>query len=102
MITSLNPEHLAYLEAHAVSKETAERFGVRSINYPKELTNGLGHCGAYVTGILFPWRTVDGREVSQYRPDDPPLDEDGHPKKYLFPKGSGSVIGVILGPASGR
>jgi len=91
----LDPEHISYLEAHAVSIETATRFGVRTIRDGSELTNGLSPWSKHVPGILFPWRTLSGETVPQYRPDDPPYDDNGRPKKYLFPPGSGAIIGVI-------
>jgi hypothetical protein len=56
----------------------------------------LKFCAKYLPGILFPWRTPSGTVVPQYRPDNPPIDpKTGKPSKYLFPKDSGSNLGVI-------
>jgi putative DNA primase/helicase len=44
-------------------------------------------------GLLFPWRSLDGRVVWQYRPDEP----NGN-AKYLFPKGSRPPIWVPRPP----
>jgi putative DNA primase/helicase len=93
--STLDPQHLEYLEAHAVPGEVAIRFGVRTVRTADELTNGLAHWSKHVPGILFPWKTLSGDIVHQYRPDDPPLGDNGRPLKYLFPKGAGATIGVI-------
>ena len=46
------------------------------------------------SGILFPWVSVGGEITWQFRPDNPPLDENGRPKKYLFPSASKIRYGV--------
>jgi putative DNA primase/helicase len=95
-MNTLSPEHEAYLAEHAVTLETALAFGVRSITNPDQLPTELGFCAQAVPGILFPWRTPSGKQVPQFRPDVPLLPTNGdRPSKYLFPSGSGSVIGVI-------
>ena len=90
----LTPEHTSYLEADAIYPERALARGVRSIERVDQLPEDLnGHRA--MSRDLFPWTTPSGESISQYRPDDPPLDDRGHPMKYLFPPGSGSVIGVV-------
>jgi P4 family phage/plasmid primase-like protien len=68
----LSPEHAAYLAANAVDLDVAIEAGVRSEE----------------GGIVFPWRSPDGRVVEQFRPDDP--GEDG--PKYLWRKGEPLVL----------
>jgi putative DNA primase/helicase len=93
---ALIEQHQAYLAAHAVPIELAERLGVRSILTPADLPSELAWAGTHVPGILFPWTTPSGLVIPQYRPDSPPTDpKTERPKKYLFPLGSGSNIGQI-------
>lgn len=40
------------------------------------------------TGLRFPWTDGVSAPVWQTRPDEPHLDEDGKPVKYVFPKGA--------------
>jgi len=45
----------------------------------------------------FTWTSASGGTVRQLRPDKPPIGKDGKPIKYLFPKGSGGLIGIAPG-----
>lgn len=72
MSTFLNTEHRQLLLDSAITPEVIEASGIRST--PK--------------GIDFPWFDGNGEVIWQSRPDVPPLDENGKPIKYLFPKGA--------------
>ncbi len=69
---SLTPAHTEMLMASAITQEV------------------IGASGIYSTpsGLVFPWSDGVGPTVEQRRPDKPWADEDGKPKKYLFPKGA--------------
>ena len=93
---SLTEEHAAYLAAHAVDLELAERLGVRSItsvnDLPDDWRAGLGR---HVPGIVFPWTSYDGRVSPQLRPDEPFVNADGEIQKYAFQKGAPSVLWAV-------
>jgi putative DNA primase/helicase len=96
----LEPHHATYLEGQAISATTVEDFGIRTILDPDDLPSlPAGQRWPYIDsicpGILFPWRDPDGVIGYQFRPDDPPLDSDDRPLKYVFPVGAGSMLGVM-------
>jgi P4 family phage/plasmid primase-like protien len=66
----ITPEHRAYLNASAITDEVIGSQEIDSIE----------------RGIVFPWRSPDGEETWQLRPDIPELDlETGRPVKYVWP-----------------
>lgn len=93
---TLTPEHAAYLAAHAVDLELAERLGVRSVAKPSELPDewraGLGR---YLPGLLFPWTSHDGRVSAQLRPDSPRRNADGDLVKYEFQSDATPVLWAV-------
>jgi len=93
----LTPEHADFLSSHAVTPAVAQRAGVYSITEVDNLPNDFAWCGEEaVPAIAFPWTTPSGRTVVQIRPDTPiEVDWDDRPRKYLWPKESGSPIGVV-------
>lgn len=90
---SLTHEHATYLAAHAVDLTLATELGVYSAasvdDLPDDWRQGIGR---HLPGIVFPWTSHDGRVCVQLRPDAPPIDDDGEPKKYVFPKGVAPVL----------
>jgi putative DNA primase/helicase len=85
--------HAALLVSSAIELDVAESAGVVSIASVDELPEPLRWARS-VPGVLFPWRSVDGTVVHQYRPDDPVVTDDGKSRKYLFPTGCGSIVNV--------
>ena len=92
----LTPEHAAFLAAHAVTPAVVVAHGIRSITTLTDLPEAFAWAGERaVPGILFPWRTLDGGTVDQLRPDVPvEVPGEKKPRKYLWPKDCGSVVGV--------
>lgn len=68
----LRPEHTKMLLDSAITREVIEASGIKSTP----------------AGIQFPWSDGVSPTVWQFRPDEPGLDDDGNPIKYLFPKGT--------------
>jgi P4 family phage/plasmid primase-like protien len=94
----LSPGHAAYLEQHGVDVALAERLGVYTATtvdqLPVELRSGLA--AECLPGIVFPWASPDGAtKCPQLRPDTPPVDADGEPRKYLFPAGARPVLSPV-------
>ncbi|SHW67307.1 phage/plasmid primase, P4 family, C-terminal domain protein [Mycobacteroides abscessus subsp. abscessus] len=52
------------------------------------------HNGGNPRGLLFGWRDAPGTIRWQYRPDTPPVDGKGRPKKYLFVKDDAPRYGI--------
>lgn len=50
--------------------------------------------GGNPKGLLFGWRDAAGSIRWQYRPDAPPVDDKGRPKKYLFVKDGAPRYGI--------
>ena len=92
----LTPEHRAWLAAHAVDPDLAERLGVRSVVEAEDLPEDLRWAAekAGLPGISFPWRSAEGRVVEQYRPDEP-LDPE---TKYVQQTGPGVLWRVNDAP----
>lgn len=82
----LNEVHRTYLNKAAITDAVLEAAGV---------TSAPG-------GIRFPYRSPDGTDVVQFRPDEPKTDEAGRPIKYVWPKGSPLVLNTLrdAGPES--
>src|SRR5829696_5710125 len=88
----LLPHHRDHLAASAIDPDVAIRADVRSIDSISDLPETLRWCGS-APGIGFTWTSLDGDTVIQYRPDTP-VEFEGQPRKYLFPRGQGSVLNV--------
>lgn len=93
----ISPEHAAFLAAHAITPEVAQRQGVHTVATAADLPPEFEWAGdRAVPAIAFPWRTPGGRELVQLRPDVPVVIEgESRPAKYLWPKDSGSPIGIV-------
>lgn len=84
---SLSPEHRAYLRAAAITDDVIDASGA----YTRE---------AEPAGIVFLWN--DGTtELPQLRPDSPQPDENGRPKKYVFPTGSTMILNRVRDTGEG-
>lgn len=94
---ALTAEHRAYLEAHAVNVELAERLGVRSLlSHDDNPTEGVWPNWSNHPAIVFPWTSPDGRVEYQVRPDDPTADRrTGKPRKYVFAKDMTPVLWAL-------
>lgn len=53
-----------------------------------------GQNGGNPRGLLFGWKDLSGAVRWQYRPDAPPVDSKGRPKKYLFVKDGAPRYGI--------
>ena len=72
--------------------------GVTRIRTLADLPQEFASWGAKaVPSYCFAWTSASGATVRQLRPDKPPIGGDGKPIKYLFPKGSGGLIGIAPG-----
>lgn len=76
MITT---EHRAYLNAAAITDEVIDACGITSRTKKP-------------TGIVFFWRDRAGTELAQLRPDEPAIDANGRPIKYVFPEGAELIM----------
>jgi len=92
----LTPEHADFLATQGISEATLTLQGIYSITEVDQLPADFAWAGERaVPAIAFPWITPSGRHVVQLRPDTPvEVPEEDRPRKYLWPKGSGSPIGV--------
>lgn len=93
---TLRPEHLLYLEAHAITAELIELSGAYSIDKTTDLPAGFSWYGeAALPAIAFLWRSPSLDEpVVQLRPDTPVVIDD-EDRKYLLAKGAPSVLDAI-------
>ena len=94
----ITPEHERLLsERHAITPQVAEDFGIYSVTTVDQLPTEFAWVGEEgLPGLVFPWVSTSGDKVPQYRPDTPiEVEDEDRPRKYLWPKGSGSVIGVV-------
>jgi putative DNA primase/helicase len=69
---AITPAHMQLLTDSAITAAVAEASGIKSTP----------------TGLNFPWSDGVGLTIWQVRPDNPTVDDDGRPRKYLFPKGA--------------
>ncbi|MCF6745335.1 hypothetical protein E9529_13870 [Blastococcus sp. KM273128] len=93
----ITPEHARdVLAPRGLTADDAARFGVYSVTTRDELPEEFRWAGeAAVPALVIPWRRLSGEGVvPQLRPDTP-LVVEGEERKYLMPKGVGSVIGVV-------
>lgn len=82
----IRPEHRAFLNASAITDAVIDSQGIDSND----------------SGILFPWRSPDGRTVVQLRPDQPDADiNTGRLRKYLWPKGEAPIMNRLRDSGSG-
>lgn len=93
MIHTLSEPHRSTLRSAAIDPEFSASLGdytARSItDLPKEFrTQSWAPRAAHYPALVFAWPQLDGSTLYQVRPDSPPLDDAGKPKKYLFPAGS--------------
>lgn len=84
--TRLRPEHRDLLLSSAISPEVIEKSGIHSTP----------------SGLVFPWSDGNGPVVNQFRPDNPEVDENGRPMKYLFRKGSRMVMSCLRDEGGSR
>jgi hypothetical protein len=93
----ISPEHADLLAEHAIRPFIAGLMGVRSVTTVDDLPAEFEWAGERaVPALLFPWRTPGGRELVQLRPDTPvEVPDEKRPRKYLWPKGCGSPIGIV-------
>jgi putative DNA primase/helicase len=73
---AISPTHNQLLLDSAISQDVIDASGIESYDHPK-----------YGSGLRFPWNDGVGATVWQSRPDEPFLNDEGDPVKYLFPKG---------------
>lgn len=78
----LSEDHRTFLNGQAITNEVIDACGIQSKT-------------SKPTGIAFPWRSRDGVEVFQLRPDNPVKDGKGRPMKYLFPEGSPLIMNQL-------
>jgi P4 family phage/plasmid primase-like protien len=90
----LTPEHAAYLAGFAIEPDVARSL-TRSVLDTDGLPEDLSYRGDYVPGILFDWTTPAGDHVPQLKSDNPPVDANGRPNKYMFPAKKGGFLGVV-------
>ena len=92
----LAEEHRRLLDRSGIPLGFATDAGVRSVFEPADL-KAVGAPEEFrrvMPGLLFRLPTVEGDVVWQIRPDAPPQDEDGRPRKYLLPSGCGSSLTI--------
>jgi putative DNA primase/helicase len=78
----LSDEHREFLKSRAITDEVIDSCGIQSRT-------------SKPTGIVFPWRSRDGEEVFQLRPDHPIKDAKGRLMKYLFPEDSPLIMNKL-------
>lgn len=83
MTAGFSPHHVSELAKRAIAPEAAALAGVRSIQSAADLLPDMpARWAQYLPALAFPWTGPDGRIEWQLRPDVPPLDDDGRPRKY--------------------
>jgi DNA polymerase-1 len=92
----LTAEHATYLrDQAAITAEVAQAAGIRSATSVDELPEWAQSWGEQaVPAIVFPWRSPAGVVVEQVRPDTPVV-WDGEPHKYLWPRGTSSILNAV-------
>ena len=93
----ISPKHRAYLVGEGISAAYLDRYAtlIRTSRVLSDLPEELRWVGD-PRGILFGWKGLDGSLTWQFRPDTPPVDDEGREMKYLFPKGSVVRGGVLI------
>jgi len=91
--TQLCDRHKQTLLASAISEDRIRLW--ETISDPRDLPPQLRSWGdKAVPCMATTWLTVSGALIPQIRLDKEITQEDGRPKRYLFPKGSGGIVGV--------
>ena len=91
--TQLCDRHKQTLLASAISEDRIRLW--ETISEARDLPLELRSWGdKAVPCMATTWQTVSGALVPQIRLDKEITQEDGRPKRYLFPKGSGGIVGV--------
>lgn len=89
--TSINPTHAKTQFADDLRViAAAEVQGCISVDKVDGFPESLKYLDKMLPGLLFWHHSPDGEKIPQYRPDNPGKDKP----KYIFPKGSGSVLSV--------
>jgi len=82
----IRPEHRALLNGSAITDEVIDSQGIDSND----------------RGIIFPWRSPDGVEVLQLRPDQPDADlTTGRLRKYLWPRDQPLIMNRLRDSGTG-
>jgi Domain of unknown function (DUF3854) len=92
----LLPQHVALLEASAISPEVADARGYVSVTEKSRLEAvGFSPVQRQVPGLLIPVHGVTGEVVGhEYRPDTPRVTDAGRVLKYEKPTGSSNHLDV--------
>ena len=94
--TALSDEDRQWLAAAGI--DDTRQASITRVRTVADLPTAFRSWGEKVVpAYCFHWRSVDGHTIEQLRPDNPPLNKDGRPLKYIFPKGSGGLIGIAPG-----
>ncbi len=87
----LFPNHWLDLKASGLTLETIRKAGIYSEAKHERLALALNRKKwprKWGPGLVFPYFDMDGNRVqSHVKPDNPPTDRNGKPKKYLHPSG---------------
>lgn len=89
----LLPQHVELLKSSAIAPEVALAAGVRSVETPEELPDGLAYTP--VPALVFTWKSPTGHVEYQTRPDRPTPDANGRLRKYLWREGMVPVLGKM-------
>lgn len=91
------------LADRGISETDAARFDVRRVEVADDLPDGTpDYWGKYLPGYVFPWTSPTGTRQWQIRPDNPPLDDNRRPKKYLFAQGAKPILNTLVYSESNR
>lgn len=93
---TIEPRHADLLRQSGVTTQFALDSGVRSILGRTGLPESLQESAyAEAPGLLFIWNSPTKGEVAQFRPDEPVVNDQGDPVKYVFPHGVGSILNAV-------
>lgn len=90
--------HAQHLQAAAISPAVAREARVWSLIDAEACPEAFAwwaQRGA-VPGMVFTYKSPTKGPVLQLRPDTPVTTDDGQARKYLFPKGTGAVLGEVV------
>lgn len=93
----LGPDHVAWLEAHAITSDVARAAGLYSITSVDELPDGTRWAGERgIPGVVIPWRSPLGRVELQLHPDSP-IEVEGQPRpyKYVWPQKRDLILNQV-------
>lgn len=84
------------LADRGISEHDAARFGVLRVEDATDLPAGApDYWSKMLPAYAFPWTSPSGVTQWQLRPDNPPLDDNQRPKKYVFAKGATPVLNAL-------